>query len=111
MTTELQEALLYLEDWSSETDDPEEAKHATTILKAATNYAKLEPLLTELVEARELANEGRWSKQMIKNRWVLDDGDWEICRMSSKDSQNANSDFITKAANLTPQIKSIIGEK
>ena len=55
--------------------------------------------LKELAEARGRANEGRWSAQMVKNRWEIDDGDLSICRMTSKPNQDNCMDFITLAAN------------
>lgn len=81
------------------------------IYEAATRYAKLEPLLAELVEAREEMGETRITLFTTEGgaHAVQTNGGFNV-----EDAANlynfvsAATKFI-KAANLTPQIKQIIG--
>lgn len=72
----------------------EDEKNINTVYKAATAYAKLLPLLQELVEAREKATAEEW---LIFAR-----------RKVGKDRNNTS--FITTAAAITARIKVIIND-
>lgn len=119
---ELQDALNYfgpkdvIAEAMASIDD--NSKHSCKLYEAATQYARLLPLLNELCGARGRATGGEWEKDEERDHimsvtpkrrkfkeWVITA--W--CDEAIIDDENIH--FITTAANLTTKISEIIDEK